>query len=316
MGRPLNDRFFGNRNVGSVSTATDNGIGGQGIASVTLGGSNSGFYSQGISITVSNPGLPGGVQAVASVTVNTATGVISAVSITEPGSGYTTTNVVSITKPATQNWQASGVTGTNVITVSTATGIVVGMTIAGGATGSNGKVQSIVGTTIYSTVVNNDNFTNATNMVFSDTGAGQTVVGVLTTDTGSQNPSQNPSTYQANAIIITANTDDAGAKVGDIQKQVGSRRYRVKTADGVARVKLVASNSPAVGEAYILATDQGGATYWVTKLTARRATLVPRGDGSPQFPLVADGFGGYEPVSAGWVFSGAVANKTVVIQNA
>jgi hypothetical protein len=141
---------------------------------------------------------------------------------------------------------------------------------------------------------------------------------VLTTDSGSRAPGTNlnVATNQDNAITIYANTDDAGAKIGDIQKQVGSRRYSVKTADGIGRVKLVASNSPAVGEAYILATDQGGATYWVTKLTARRATLVPRGDGTPQFPLVADGFGGLEPVSAGWVFSGATAFKTVVIQNA
>lgn len=312
MGRPLNDRFFGNRNVGSVSVTTDNGIGGEGVASVTLGGSNSGFYSQGLSITIDPPTLPGGVQAVASVTVNTATGVISAVSITEPGSGYSTIPTVAITKPATVNWQASGITGTNVVTVTTATGIVVGMTIAGGSTGSNGKVQAIVGTTIYSTVVNNATFNNATNMVFSDAGAGQTTTGVLTTESGLQNPSQNPAGYNANAIVIYANVAGGGAVVGDIQKQVGSRRYRVKTAAGTARCTLVASDTPAAGEAYIVATDTGSNTYWVKKLTSRRATLVPRTGSTHQFPLTIEG----DPVSAGWVFSGAVANATVTIENA
>jgi hypothetical protein len=143
---------------------------------------------------------------------------------------------------------------------------------------------------------------------------------VLTTDSGSRVPgaNYNVDTNQDNAIIIHANVAGGGAAVGDIQKQVGSRRYKVRTDAGIGRVNLVASNSPATGEAYILATDQGGATYWVVKLTSRRATLVPRGDGSPQFPLVNDDIAttGDIPVSAGWTFGSAIANKTVTIENA
>jgi len=141
---------------------------------------------------------------------------------------------------------------------------------------------------------------------------------VLTTDSGSRVPgaNYNVATNQDNAIIIHANTTGAGTKVGDIQKQVGSRRYKVRTADGIARVNLVASGSPAIGYAYIVATDSTNHTYYVTKLTAHRATLVPFGSAGHEFPLVADGIGGYEPVSAGWVLSGAVLNKTVVIENA
>ena len=40
MARPLNKKFFGNRNIGSTSVTTDDSIGGQGIASInwsTLG---------------------------------------------------------------------------------------------------------------------------------------------------------------------------------------------------------------------------------------------------------------------------------------
>jgi hypothetical protein len=148
------------------------------------------------------------------------------------------------------------------------------------------------------------------------TGPGSTT-SVLTTDNPNVTPGQLGN--QENAIIIHANTTGAGTKVGDIQKQEGSRRYRVVTNDGVAICKLVASNSPAVKEAYILATDQGGATYWVVKLTAHRATLIPTGTGSPQFPLLSGGGASYEdfvneaggyPQSVEWTFGSAVAPNT------
>ena len=38
MGRPLNKKYFGNRNIGSTSTTTDDGIGGEGLAAYTLPG--------------------------------------------------------------------------------------------------------------------------------------------------------------------------------------------------------------------------------------------------------------------------------------
>ena len=38
MGRPLNKKYFGNRNIGSASTTADNGIGGQAVASIAVTG--------------------------------------------------------------------------------------------------------------------------------------------------------------------------------------------------------------------------------------------------------------------------------------
>jgi len=150
---------------------------------------------------------------------------------------------------------------------------------------------------------------------------------VLTTDSGgflgsgnNVGTDQNAATNQENAIIIYANTTGAGAKIGDIIKQKGSSRYQVRTADGIATVKLVASNSPAVGEAYITATDHTTtANYWVTKLTTHRATVYPKGDGTPDFPL--GGPLGNEPQHVGWTFGTATAPSTgvlgtVKIQNA
>lgn len=138
---------------------------------------------------------------------------------------------------------------------------------------------------------------------------------VLTTDSGgflgsgnNVGGNVNAATQQDNAIVIRANTANSGTKIGDIRKQKGSRRYQVRTADGIATCKLVADDTPAVGEAYITATDQGGAHYWVTKLTTHRATLVPKGDGSPQFPLVNG-----DPQHVGWTFGNAVAPATGVL---
>jgi hypothetical protein len=122
----------------------------------------------------------------------------------------------------------------------------------------------------------------------------------LTTDSGVPATSGN----QDNAIVVYANTDDNGSKIGDIVKQKGARRFLVKTADGTTVCKLVASASPEVGEMTIIATDSASNTYYVTKLTARRATLT-RIDGT-QFATDA---------SAGWTFGSPSEGVSVKIAN-
>jgi hypothetical protein len=105
------------------------------------------------------------------------------------------------------------------------------------------------------------------------TGAAATAV--LTTDSGAVGSATN----QENAIVIYANTGNEGSQTADIIRQVSTRRYKVKAADGIAICKLVADDTPALREAYIVATATGG-TYYVTKLTAHKATLVTKtGDG-------------------------------------
>ena len=94
MGRPLNKKYFGNRNVGSASVTTDDGIGGKGIASVTIGGSWSGFTQATSTVTFSAPQLPGGVTATGTVTITA--GAPTLVTMTEKGSGYTSLPTVTI----------------------------------------------------------------------------------------------------------------------------------------------------------------------------------------------------------------------------
>ena len=230
MGRPIKKKFFGNLNQGSSSTTADNGIGGEGVASVTILTTGSGFNSTTTTVTFGSPQLPNGVQAQGTAVI--VSGGVSGVTITEPGSGYTSAPSVTITD--------------------------------------------------------------------SDAGAEVAATTSLTM-----------TTTQQNAVNVTAYllVKDGGvsAKVADIIKQEASTRYLVRTADGYGQCKLVASNSPSAGQMYIVATDVNGSTYWVTKLTARRAILTQRTmNGSYAFVNTA---------RAGWTFGSASAG-VVSIGNA
>ena len=66
MGRPLNKKYFGNRNVGSASTTADNKIGGGAVASVTLNAL--GAYTTRPTITFAVPTIPNGVRATGTIT--------------------------------------------------------------------------------------------------------------------------------------------------------------------------------------------------------------------------------------------------------
>ena len=200
MGRPLHKKFFGGRNIGSASTALDNGIGGSRVGSVTVGGvNNSTGYTTGDAVTFSAPQLPGGVTATG--TVVAAVGAIVSITIVEAGSGYT-----------------------SVPTVTAGTGT--------------------IGTT--------------------------TLTAVFQVDSGAVGTATN----QENAITVFAFVTGGSRKVGDIVRQVSSKRYKVRTADGTMICKLTASTASAAGEMDIQATDAAAGTYFVTKLTSHRANLT------------------------------------------
>jgi hypothetical protein len=75
-------------------------------------------------------------------------------------------------------------------------------------------------------------------------------------------------------------TGSSAVSGGDIIKQESSRRYLVRNSQGVGQVRLSfgygVSHTLQPGYMHLIATDAGGATYYVTKLTARKATLVSR----------------------------------------
>jgi hypothetical protein len=78
MGRPLNKKFFGNRNIGTQgydfaqnqsgqdTNLADDFIGGEGVASVNMDGSEGRYTNTVPTATFSDPSIPGGVTATAS----------------------------------------------------------------------------------------------------------------------------------------------------------------------------------------------------------------------------------------------------------
>jgi hypothetical protein len=94
---------------------------------------------------------------------------------------------------------------------------------------------------------------------------------VMITDTGTPGTAGN----QENAITAYAYHTGGSLLIGDITKQVSTRRYKVENATATAIAKLKSTIANAAGEMNIVATDASGGTYYVTKLTAHRATLVP-----------------------------------------
>jgi hypothetical protein len=182
MGRPIKSKYFGTRK--------GLGIGGEGVASVTLSTSSLTVSTGTVTVLFSAPQLPGGTTAAGSAvkTGNTVTSVL----ITTAGTGY-------LSAPFVVFNATSGSTGTG--------------------------------------------------------------VSVLTSSV-------------SNVIACQARIVGGTNRTGDIQEQVASKKYRVLTADGTGPCLLVSTSTLAAGQMNIVATDTNGSTYFVKKLTARRAVIV------------------------------------------
>jgi hypothetical protein len=98
---------------------------------------------------------------------------------------------------------------------------------------------------------------------------------VLTTESGNVGSF----TRQENAIRMTAFLTGGSAGEVDIIKQVSTRRYKVTDGTRTGIVTLSNTLADAAGEGSIIATDADAGTYFVTKLTAHKATLK-RGTGT------------------------------------
>jgi hypothetical protein len=109
-----------------------------------------------------------------------------------------------------------------------------------------------------------------------------------------------------NAIAFTSylTTGSNAVAGGDILKQQASRRYFVQNSEGRGQVKLVANDTLAAGQMNLIATDGSGATFFVTKLSARKATLVNRTSTSTAVVTGA---------TAGWTLGAATGTNQVTI---
>ena len=228
------------------------GVGGESVSAINVSNTGS-HYSQGTTLSISGPDIPGGQAATFTYSINGSGNI--AVTLTDGGSGYTSAPTLTVTKAATVSSTVnSGLTATNTFTVSTTAGIAVGMLIAGAATGSSGYITAINGNVITSTVNNNGTWTNASNLQFIDNGSGFSASVVL-------------ASVSTHALKVTAYLPTgSSAVVSDIMKQEASRRYLVRNGQGHGICKLVAkaSGSLLAGEMNLIATDSASGTYYVT----------------------------------------------------
>ena len=196
--------------------------------------------------------------------------------------------------------------GISVITLGTAPVSTQSITVVIGSPTVPGGVQAVAtanktGNTVTSVTVDTAGTGYVSAPAISFTGSNMTTVGDATATL---------LTSVSDVIAVTAfiPVADGGsaALTGDIQEQVASKKYRVRTSEGTGPCKLVTTSSIAAGEMYMMATDQNGSTYFVKKLTAHRAILVQ--------DTVNGSFEFNTNEAAGWTLD-AAATGIVVIDN-
>ena len=304
MGRPLNKKYFG--------LAANEGIGGEGVASIdwsTLGAfqGNSNVQVLTALAALPAPALPTGVQA-------TYTAQFEVESVFT-GSGKTnlavndTFGVASIPGMIAK---VTSVAGANAVFSVTAAGAARGDALA-----LADIPQDTVGITLTKIAGPGTAATFLVDIVFRLKESTVTITeqgsGYIGTETFTfSKPDTTVGTVPAGTLVLTNTNENtiavtafipggASAKVSDAVKQTSSTRYRVTTADGTGVCSLVAG-APTEGEMNILALDSDGGEYYVTKLTARRCTIVQK---------TGTQFGNDD--SVGWNLSAAVAGSVVKV---
>ena len=283
MGRPIKDRYFGGLNQPYTAYASKgkSGVGGEGIASLSVWPNGTGTnFSQGVTAIVTAPQISNGVTAIVTPVINSA-GTLTNLTIVNGGTGYTSTSgvIVNLIKPAAQSATlTANATSTNQLSLSGVNGIYVGMYATGtNLTGLTYRVNSISGNTV--TLSNNVTATVVAGTVvnFSDTGTGITITAtniILTKTQGIQTINFTAFLATSTSVINVGQTSTSAIGNGDVIKQEGSRSYLVANAQGRGRCKLATTSTLLPGTMSIIATDFGGAQYFINKLTSRRAHLV------------------------------------------
>jgi len=315
MARSLNKKYFGNRNIGTTG-ATDDRIGGEGLNGYTLASQKGSLvvnnaFAQPV-LTIPAPSLPRGVQATATV-VWEVESVVPSNGLA--GHSYTTglttlTGLDGVIINVSAVGSGQGEVQTMNFTGATNRGTFTTIPVIAGTyqiVGGDGQQQATVKYRVKSitTVEKGSGYIAAPSITWTVASSSGTMPGnptvALTTDSGAVGSATN----QENGILVYANTTGNGSKIGDIVRQVGARRFKVRTADGVAVCTLKGSAVAAQGEMTITATDSDGGTYFVTKITAHKVSIM-QGTGT-QFA---------SDTSVPWSFAAPVAGYSVQVANA
>lgn len=280
MGRPLNKKYFGNRNIGSASVTTDNGIGGGFVSGVTIttAGSYLGAAQPTVTFAAPDKAALGGVTA----TGTTVMEVLSAVA-TAGGTGYSVGDVLTVTYGGqTATFTVATLSTTAVATVTplargtfTATTTGAKSTTVAPAGGSGATLTITYRVKDITITEQGSGYTDAADAAITFSGGTGAADAVLGTDTGIVSTATN----QENSITMIGYLTGGSALPVDILRQVSTNRYKVTDGTRTGIVQLQPSLANAAGECSIVATDAAGDTYYVTKLTARRAQLT-QGTGS------------------------------------
>lgn len=287
MGRPINKKYFGNRNTPS--------IGGEGVSSVTL--TLLGAYTTRPTVTFSAPANPGGTTATGTVTSEVES--VTAVGGTQ--TGYTVGQLVTVdgTDAVLRVATIGGTGGDDALTFDFTGGSRGNFTTlpsGAQATTSNGAGAGLTVTLRF----------RAKAVVITASGSGYVdVADAAPTFTQSVTGTSVLTAVKENAITMTGRVVTGSTVALDVIKQAGANSYFVTDGTNTGIVELVSDAANAAGEANIVATDSAGGTYYVTKLTAHRAVVTP-GTGV-QFSANS---------SVPWVLDTAVANVSILIPNA
>jgi hypothetical protein len=286
MGRPLNKKYFGNRNLGSASTAADNGLGGKRVASVTI--DTPGSYTTATTVTFSDPDktLLGAVTATGTIVYEALSAVASGTMV-----GYSVGDLLTVT---TAGGSAifrvatiGGTGGDDVLTLDFTAGgnrgsftsLAAGAQATTTADGGTGCELTVTYRVKSITITEpGSGYTNATDAAITfAAGAG---AGTVVMESDGQNfGNQNPAGTNENSITMTARLTGGTAVQVDIIKQVSGRRFKVTDGTRTGIITLKSSVATAAGEGSIRLVDTDGGTYFATKITSRKATIT-RGTGT------------------------------------
>jgi hypothetical protein len=162
---------------------------------------------------------------------------VASISVTTGGQYYSTLTSIVIGPPNLRE----GTQATAKVNVTTATGVIASITVVTTGTGYDQPPSLTLGN------------------IGTGTGAVLTVQLSQPVLTGQ---------IQASAWVVGGSS----AKNADIIKQESGRRYLVETSDGMSTCHLT-TTTVAVGYMSIIATDANTSTYYVSKLTNRKAYL-------------------------------------------
>lgn len=285
MGRPISKKYFANTNVVPV--------GGEGLTGVTIVSSGTN-YSAGSTVAFGAPQVPGATTATGTLSVNAA-GNVTAVNIVSSGTGYTSTVTFTVTTASNVSIAGTGTSAANSIYVASTSNLYTGMLASGTGVGTGAKITTIGSGVLTMSVVNASTVTGTVS--FIDAGAGLSgVVNGLT------------SIYQNGVRVYAYIPGGSSAVLGDVIKQEASSRYFVRTAQGTGQCSLVTTSTITAGQMYMTALDYTGASYFVKKLTARKAILYRYAVNGGSFQY-ADG------EVARWSFSAATNGIVQIVNN-